>query len=75
MNTEKTKKKEDKAGCADFVSTFKGFQEMFKGMPEGMGKCCTGQDGTIDCSTMMKSMMEICCGPKTEDTEGDSTKI
>jgi len=38
MNTEETKDKRDKAGCTEFASAFKGFQEMF----EKMRKCCRG---------------------------------
>ena len=71
MNTEETKDKGKKAGCADFTAKFKGF----KGMFEGMSKCCTGRDGSIDCSAMMngmmKDMMEKCCGTKTENIKTD----
>ena len=72
MNTEETKDKGKKAGCADFTTKFKG-------MFEGMSRCCTGQEGSIDCSAMMngmmKEMMEKCCGTRTENIKtGDRSK-
>ena len=67
MPTEGTKDKGDKAGCSDFGSTFKDFQEMF----EAMNKCCTGQGGSPDCSGMMKGMMKMCCGRKADNSTAD----
>lgn len=67
MPTEGTKDKGGKAGCTDFGSTSKDFQEMF----EAMSKCCTGQGGSPDCSAIMKGMMEMCCGPKADSTTAD----
>ena len=76
MDTEKTKDRGNKAGCADFGPASKGFQEMFEKMSAKMGTCCSGQDGSVDCSTMMSGMMkgmaEMCCGPKTDETKTDS---
>jgi hypothetical protein len=69
MNTEEKKDKKEKAKYTDFASTFSGCQEMF----EGMNKCCMGQDGSADCSPMMekmmKRMMEMCCGLRTNGTK------
>jgi hypothetical protein len=70
MDTKETKGKRPKGGCNDFGSTSKGFQEMF----EGMSKCCTGQDGSIDCSAMIKGMMGTCCALKTENTRDERRK-
>ncbi len=70
MSTEKTEEKRDKAGRADFWSTSKGFQEMVG----RMSKCCTDQDGSIDCSAMMKAMMGTCCAPKAENPKGERRK-
>ncbi len=69
MTTEKTNEKGDKttSGCC-------GFDD--RRMSEMMNACCAGQDGSPDCSTMMKSMMEVmrskpCCAEKTEnESEG-----
>ena len=50
--------------------------ENFKKMFEKMNKCCPGQGDATDFSamkdSMMKNMMEMCCGPKTTDTNEDS---
>ncbi|MBW1850804.1 MAG: hypothetical protein JRJ15_05120 [Deltaproteobacteria bacterium] len=64
MNTEETKDRKDKVGCTDFTSSFRGFQEMFK----GMGKCCMGQEGSLNCS----AMMEKCCGARTDNNKSES---
>lgn len=56
MSAEEPKGKEEKtAACG-------GFERMF----EMMSKCCRGEGALSDCFSMM-SMMEKCCGPKTED--------
>ena len=64
MDTEETKGKRDKDGCSCFKNTPEDFGEM----AEMMSRCRGSQDGSIDCSTMrkkmMKTMMEMCCGPK-----------
>lgn len=74
MHTEETKDKGEKAKSTDF-----GFASMGQRMFEMMNKCCTGQGGFPDCSTMMKGMMETmrnqpCCTPQTEDTEFDGSE-
>jgi hypothetical protein len=74
MHTEETKDGGDKAKSTNF-----GFAPLGQGMPEMMGKCCTGKGGFPNCSTMMKNMMEAmknqpCCTPKKEDTESDGRK-
>ena len=71
MCTEETNEKEDKAKSADSESI-----PMSHGMSEMMSKCCAGQGGPSDCSTMMKGMMETmrshpCCSPGTGDTESE----
>jgi hypothetical protein len=67
MDTEKTTNKKEKTTGTDF-----GFDpEDFKGMFEMMGKCCKAQDGFPDCTAMMKTMMQHCCGPKTDNTKTD----
>ena len=67
MNTEEKKDKTGKAKCTDFASAFKPCKEMF----DGINKCCPDQNDSLDCSAMMeqmmKSMMGMCCGTKTED--------
>ncbi len=73
MHTEETKKKGERA-TADLGSV-----PMDQRMFEMMNKCCTGQGGFPDCSTMMKGMMETmrnqpCCTPQTEDTEFDGSE-
>ncbi len=67
MDTEKTKDSKDKTAGMDFGCN----PEDFKGMFEMMGKCCNTQDGFPDCSAMMKSMMQNCCGPKTDNIKTD----
>jgi len=67
MPTEGTKDKGGKAGCTDFGSPFKDFEEMF----EAMSKCCTGQGGSPDCSAIMQGMMKMCCGRKADNTAAD----
>ena len=71
MNTEEEKDETGKAKCTDFVSAFKGCKEMF----EGMNKCCPDQNVSQDCSAMneqmMKSMMGMCCGRKTDNQNFD----
>jgi len=53
-----------------YTNSFGDDPEMF----EKMSKCFPGQDGSADFSAMkddmMKKMMEMCCGTKTEDIEG-----
>jgi hypothetical protein len=67
MNTEKTTNKKEKTTGTDF-----GFNpENIKGMFEMMCKCCASRDGVPDCSTMMKTMMETCSGPKTDNVKTD----
>ncbi|MEE9496565.1 MAG: hypothetical protein V3V39_08565 [Desulfobacterales bacterium] len=67
MDTEKTKDSKDKAGGTDFSCNPQDFKGMF-GM---MGKCCSAQDGMPDCSATMKTMMQNCCGPKTDNIKTD----
>jgi hypothetical protein len=67
MDTEKTKNKKKKTTGTDFGCN----PEDFKGMFEMMGKCCASRDGVLDCSAMMKTMMESCCGPKTDNIKAD----
>jgi hypothetical protein len=67
MDTDKTNEKGDKAQSAD-----SGCAPTGHGMFEMMSKCCTGQDGSPDCSAIMKGMMEAMkghsgCSPKTGD--------
>ncbi len=54
MNIKEETDKKDKAGCKDFRPPFKDSQEVF----EKMRKCCTGQEGSIDCCAMMDGMMK-----------------
>jgi hypothetical protein len=70
MQTKETKDKGEKA-----TSTAFGSAPMGHGMFELTNKCCAGQDGFSDCSTMMNGMMEKmsnqpCCTPK-EDTHAE----
>ncbi len=74
MDTDKANEKKDKAGSADSGCAPTG-HEMF----EMMSKCCEGQSGSPDCSTMMKGMMEAmrshpCGSSKTGDTEPERRK-
>ena len=67
MDTDKANEKGNKATSAD-----SGCAPTGHGMFEMMSKCCTGQGGSPDCSTMMKGMMEAmkehsCCSPETGD--------
>jgi hypothetical protein len=64
-----TKDKKKKTGCTDFTSACKGFQGMF----EKMAKCCPDKGSFTDCSGMMKDMMEMCCGSKTNNDKSDGT--
>jgi len=73
MPTEETKDNGAKAedtgfGCCN--------PENFKKMFEMMSKCCPDQDDTTSFSamkkSMMKNMMEMCCGPKTTETKEDA---
>jgi hypothetical protein len=67
MDTKNTKDKADKTAGTDF-----GFNpENIKGMFEMMGKYCGSRDRVPDCSAMMKTMMETCCGPKTDNSRTD----
>lgn len=72
MKTEKTKDNGTKEGCADFGCCD---PENFKKMFEMMNKCCPGQSDSTDFSAMMsgmmKNMMEMRCGSKTEDIKVD----
>jgi hypothetical protein len=70
MGTDKTKNSKDKARGMDFGCNPRDV----KGMFEMMGKCCSAQEGISDCSTMMKSMMETCCGPKAENSNSEKQK-
>jgi len=67
MDTKEKKCETGRAKCTDFGSAFKDCKEMF----EGMKKYCSDQNDSPDCSAMMeqmmKSMMGMCCGTKTED--------
>jgi hypothetical protein len=64
-----TKDKENRTGPADFTSACEGFQGMF----EKMAKCCPGKGDFTDCSGMMNKMMEMCCGPKTNNNKTEGT--
>jgi hypothetical protein len=55
MSAEEPKGKEEKTSVGG------GFERMF----EMMSQCCKGGERLPDCFTMM-SLMETCCGPKTE---------
>ena len=69
MDTEETKGKRDKAGCSGFKDTPADFGKM----AEMMNRRCGSQDGSMDCSTMgkkmMNAMMEMCCGPRADNAE------
>ncbi len=70
MQTEETKDNVNKGESADFgCCKPENFQKMFK----KMSKCCPGQGDATDFSamkgTMMKNMMEMCCGHKATDTK------
>ena len=64
-----TRDKKDKTCCPDFTDACKGFQGMF----EEMMKHWADKGDFTDCSAMMDSMREKCCGPKTGDTKKGST--
>jgi hypothetical protein len=66
MKTEETKDNREGAKSMDF-----GCAPLGQGMVEMMRKCCTGQGGSPDCSSMMKNMMETmnkqaCCASKED---------
>lgn len=69
MDTKKSKDKKGKMPGSEFRCS----PEEFKGMFEMMGKCCNAGDGFSDCSATMKTMMENCCGPKTENTSSEKS--
>jgi hypothetical protein len=74
MQAEKTKNRRE-----DTESTAFGSTPMGNGIFGIMKKCCTGQDGFPDCSTMMKGMMEAmkkqpCCMPKKDAAESEGRK-
>ncbi len=64
-----TRDRKNKTGCPDFADACKGFQGMF----EEMMKQCGEKSDFTDCSAMMESMREKCCGPKTGDIKKGST--
>ena len=64
------KKDKSNKACTDFGFNFKDFQGMF----ERMRKCCPDLGTSVDCSTMMKQMMEACCGTKENKPEKDKGK-
>ncbi|MCP4367853.1 MAG: hypothetical protein GY797_07040 [Deltaproteobacteria bacterium] len=73
MKTEETKDNETKAKNTDFgCCNPENFQKMF----EKMDKCFPGQGEATDFSamkdSMMKKMMEMCCGPQTVNTKEDT---
>lgn len=73
MQTEETKDNGTKAESTDFgCCSSENFQKMF----EKMSKCCPGQGDASDFSAMkgamMKNMMKMCCGPKTNDIKEDT---
>jgi len=68
MNANDTKSKNEKEGFTGSGCCSGNFE----GMREMMNNFCAGKDGLPDCSTMMKGMMENCCGTKAESTEADS---
>jgi hypothetical protein len=72
MQTEETKDNGTQDGCADFGCCN---PENFKSLFGMMGKSCPGRGDSTDLSAMMggkmKSMMEMCCGPKTIATKED----
>ena len=68
MNANDTKGKNEKEGFTGF-SCCSGNLE---GMRKMMNNFCGQTDGLPDCSTMMKGMMENCCGTKAETSKADS---
>ena len=68
MNANDTKGKNEKEGFTGFSCCSGNFE----GMGEMMNNFCGGADGVPDCSTMMKGMMENCCGSKAESSKGNS---
>ncbi len=73
MQTEETKDNGTKAEGTDFGCCGpENFQKMF----EKMSKCFPGQGDAPDFSAMkgamMKNMLEMCCGPKTTDTQNET---
>ncbi len=67
MNANDTKGKNEKE---DFTG-FSCCSGNFEGMREMMKSFCGGADGVPDCSTMMKGMMENCCGSKAESSKSN----
>ena len=67
MDTENAKKNKKKTPDTDFGCK----PENFKGMFEMMAECFKTQGGLPDCSAMMKTMMQNCCGPKAESTRSE----
>ena len=63
-----TKEKNEKEGFTGFSCCSGNFE----GMSEMMNNFCAGTDGLPDYSTMMKGMMENCCGTKSESSKADS---
>ena len=68
MSNDKTRDQEDKSHKAECCSGD------FQKMAEMMKNCCSGQEGSQDCSALMKEMMETCCGPGKEKTKTDEQK-
>jgi hypothetical protein len=68
MSANDTKGKNEKKGFTGF-SCCSGNLE---GMREMMNNFCGGANGVPDCSTLMKGMMENCCGSKEENAQSDS---
>ena len=70
MSKERTKSQDKKNNKPDFECCPGDFQKMAKMMEN----CCSGQEGTQDCSALMKEMMQSCCGPGKEKTKTDEQK-
>jgi len=70
METDKTNDNKNKIPGTDFGCK----PEDFKGMFEMMAECFKAQNSVPDCSAMMKTMMQNCCGPKKENTKFEKQK-
>jgi hypothetical protein len=70
METQKSNDNKGKTAGTVFGCNPEDFKKMFR----TMDSCCSAQKGMPDCSTMMKTMMETCCGPKTDESKTDRRK-
>jgi hypothetical protein len=64
VETKKTNN-EKKSQEADFLFPCKDFQKM----AEMMKNCCPGEDGVIDCCSMMRRMMDPGKGAGAKETK------